>query len=407
MKKLLLLLLLFISFSGLADTYYDELFVQENAFQNAVNAYKEGDCEKAFNIWSNRAKSGIFDWFDADADSQYELGNYYLDGICVNKDYKKALAWFKKAAKQDNSKAQLKYGLMHYWGYGVEQDSEKAFSWIMKSANQGNIAAAAWIKNAIKEPQAKEAELRVQESITPTSIPKLDYGYYHALVIGNDQYREHKPLSNAVNDANAVASLLRSKYQFKVDVLTNATRVEILSALSTLRKTISDKDNLLIYYAGHGVLDKDMDEGFWLPVDAGREDDVNWIPNDDIIRSVRVMKAKHVMVVADSCFSGTLIRGIKIREESSDYLKEIVKKKARTVLTSGGLEPVSDVGGGNNSVFAAAFMRILNENTGVMDGNQLFTTLRRQVMINADQTPEYGDIRKAGHDGGDFLFVRQ
>jgi len=28
-------------------------------------------------------------------------------------------------------------------------------------------------------------------------------------------------------------------------------------------------------------------------------------------------------------------------------------------------------------------------------------------MVNSDQTPEYGDIRKAGHDGGDFLFVRR
>jgi hypothetical protein len=27
-------------------------------------------------------------------------------------------------------------------------------------------------------------------------------------------------------------------------------------------------------------------------------------------------------------------------------------------------------------------------------------------MLNSDQTPEYSDIRKAGHDGGDFLFVR-
>ena len=68
---------------------------------------------------------------------------------------------------------------------------------------------------------------------------------------------------------------------------------------------------------------------------------------------------------------------------------------------------LADVGAGNHSIFAATFMRILNENTGVLDGHQLFTTLRKQVMMNADQTPEYGDIRKAGHDGGDFLFVRQ
>ena len=68
---------------------------------------------------------------------------------------------------------------------------------------------------------------------------------------------------------------------------------------------------------------------------------------------------------------------------------------------------LADVGAGNHSIFATTFMRILNENTGVLDGHQLFTTLRKQVMMNAYQTPEYGDIRKAGHDGGDFLFVRQ
>ena len=88
-------------------------------------------------------------------------------------------------------------------------------------------------------------------------------------------------------------------------------------------------------------------------------------------------------------------------------IKKIVKKKARTVLTSGGLEPVSDVGGGNNSVFASSFLNALRNNNGVLDGNQLFSIIRKQVMLNSDQTPEYGDIRKAGHDGGDFIFVKK
>jgi hypothetical protein len=47
----------------------------------------------------------------------------------------------------------------------------------------------------------------------------------------------------------------------------------------------------------------------------------------------------------------------------------------------------------------------LKENKGIMDGAQLFTKLRRPVMLNSDQTPEYSDIRKAGHEGGEFLFV--
>ena len=42
-----------------------------------------------------------------------------------------------------------------------------------------------------------------------------------------------------------------------------------------------------------------------------------------------------------------------------------------------------------------------------MDGTQLFETVRHKVVLNAQQTPEYSDIRLAGHEGGDFLFVRR
>ncbi|MDP6772380.1 MAG: caspase family protein, partial [Anaerolineales bacterium] len=194
---------------------------------------------------------------------------------------------------------------------------------------------------------AKLAELRINklDSTTisvaqaSTSTPNFNYGNYHALVIGNDRYRHLPQLSNAVNDANDVASLLRSKYRFNVDLLTNATRNEIVSALYSLNSKISEQDNLLVYYAGHGELNKNIGEGYWLPVDAVDDNPVNWISNSTIISSVKGMKAKHVMVVADSCFSGALTRGVKIMELSPDYIKKIVEKKARTVLTSGGEEP--------------------------------------------------------------------
>jgi len=76
-------------------------------------------------------------------------------------------------------------------------------------------------------------------------------------------------------------------------------------------------------------------------------------------------------------------------------------------MASGGLEPVADEGGkGRHSVFATALMEALNSNQGVLDATRLFSQIRRPVMLNTDQTPEYSDIRKAGHDGGDFLFVR-
>ncbi len=63
--------------------------------------------------------------------------------------------------------------------------------------------------------------------------------------------------------------------------------------------------------------------------------------------------------------------------------------------------------GGNHSVFARSLISLLEENTGVLDASQLFSQLRPKVMVNSPQTPEYGDIHQAGHDGGDFLFVRR
>ena len=60
-----------------------------------------------------------------------------------------------------------------------------------------------------------------------------------------------------------------------------------------------------------------------------------------------------------------------------------------------------------HSPFAKAFLDVLRGNDSILDGTELFTKMRRPVMISANQTPEYSDVRNAGHDGGDFLFVKK
>ncbi len=256
------------------------------------------------------------------------------------------------------------------------------------------------------------AELKLQQlkdkDIPETaSIPDLDYGSYHALVIGNNSYRHLPDLKTAVADARRVSDILEELYGFEVSRLENANRTQILRLVSDLRKKISEKDNLLIYYAGHGHLDEGAGEGYWLPVDADPEDPSNWLMTDQIVGQIRAMSAKHVLIVSDSCFSGVLTRGIKIVEKTPSYIARMTNSKARLALTSGGLEPVADSGGSGHSVFAAKFISLLEANRSVLDGTQLFSELRPEVMLNSDQTPEYGRIRKAGDAGGDFLFVRQ
>ena len=261
---------------------------------------------------------------------------------------------------------------------------------------------------------------RAPQPATPRTPPAppaekvpLNFGRYHALVIGNNAYTDLSPLKTAMHDASAVAELLRTMYGFTVTLLTNTTRDDIITALDQLRATLTEQDNLLIYYAGHGMLDTSEERGYWLPVNAKLNSRIQWLSNTTITDALKAMAAKHILVVADSCYSGTLVRGIDVVKppsggERDTYLARIAQKRSRTVLTSGGMEPVSDSGGGGeHSVFAKAFLTALQENRDVLDGQQLFNLVRRSVILNASQTPEYTDIRYAGHEGGDFLFVRQ
>ncbi len=235
----------------------------------------------------------------------------------------------------------------------------------------------------------------------------INFGRYYALVIGNNEYKHLPNLKTAADDARAVADILRDTYNFKVTLLINATRDDIVDALDDFREKLDDTTNLLIYYAGHGWLDEGADQGYWLPVDAKSNRRSKWVANSTITGALRALNAKHVMVVADSCYSGTLIRGIKVKENTPDYIRRMAGKRARLALTSGGLEPVADSGGGKHSPFAAAFIDVLKANTSVIDGTQLFSQMRRPVILNSDQTPQYSDVRRAGHEGGDFLFVRK
>ena len=238
---------------------------------------------------------------------------------------------------------------------------------------------------------------------------EVNFGRYHALAIGINDYQYLPRLETAVNDATAVADLLRQKYGFEVSLLLNPTRERVIRAMDELRRTLTENDNLLIYYAGHGVLDTETETGFWLPVDAEEGTDANWIALPSVTRKAKAISTRHVMVVADSCYSGTLVRAapsaIKSGAERLAELQRLAEKRSRTALVSGGLEPVADSGGYGHSVFGRAFLTALRENGEVLEGQPLFSAIRGPVIVNAEQTPEYSDMRLAGHEGGDFLFV--
>lgn len=263
-------------------------------------------------------------------------------------------------------------------------------------------------------------------------MPRAVFGEYHALVVGNDSYRHWTPLRTAVNDANAVADLLRSKYGFKVRTLLNATFDQTLNALNDLVRSLKESDNLLIYYAGHGHFDLGR-RGYWIPVDAETTRDTRWILDVHITDLLLKMNARKVMVVADSCYSGVLaaapnggvptIQSGLPEDVRMRVSKQFAEIQSRTVLTSGALQPVWDSGIGKNSVFATAFLDVLRANDSLLEGYLLYEAVEGRVIkasqrirqreeqrgqkpeLASDQTPLYSGIQHAGHQGGDFVFV--
>ena len=267
-------------------------------------------------------------------------------------------------------------------------------------------------------PVGPENSYDTQPPRNPSHQPAptgLRFGSYFALVIGINQYRAPLPaLKTAANDAQAVAKLLSERYGFQVKLLLNqdATRSNILGALGQYRRSLRENDSLLIYYAGHGHSDPDADKAYWLPADAEPDSTSNWIIADELTTDIRVQPARHVLIISDSCYSGGLTRGMRLDIRPDDrnvFLEKMLASKSRTLMASGGNEPVADSGAGNHSVFANALLAALTK----MDDNEftagdLFHKLvEKQVAGRSDQVPRYSLIRNSNHDDGDFVFVRR
>jgi Caspase domain/Sel1 repeat len=234
-------------------------------------------------------------------------------------------------------------------------------------------------------------------------------GSYYALVIGINRYQREPSLRTAVGDARAIDAVLREHYGFRTRLLLDAeaTHDNILDAFGLYRRTLGENDKLLIYYAGHGM--RDGDKAYWLPVDSDPDSPAKWIIADSITTGIRVIPAKHVLIISDSCYSGGLSRSAGANVLPTDHDAAIAKMmtaRSRILISSGRDEPVADAGSAGHSVFAAALLNGL----GKMD-QRLFTALalferyvREPVIGGSEQEPLYQIIQNSGHEGGDFVF---
>ena len=190
-----------------------------------------------------------------------------------------------------------------------------------------------------------------------------------------------------------------------------------MTAFNEIQRRLTEKDNLLIYYAGHGEIDAKTQEAYWLPIDAETGNPANWIPSKAITDLLSIMPARHILVVSDSCYSGAMTGAAVAKlpddmdpDKKEKWLRVMATKKARTVLTSGDVKPVLDEGGEGHSIFAEAFLRSLRSNKGLLEDYELYRDVAAKVAtasakIGFTQTPSYAPLQYAGHEGSPFFFL--
>ena len=257
----------------------------------------------------------------------------------------------------------------------------------------------------------KSPDVVIDDAVVVTKDEKIDFGFgeYYALLIGVSEYGD-----GAITDLNGLPAkdakdlgdVLVNKYNFKrenVVVLNSSPKAnDIIKEFSKLKKKVGQNDNLLVFYAGHGVYDDVSQIGHWLPSDADMEYELNLISNSQVVDFLKSIRSKHTLLISDACFSGSIFKSRSFVKAPKSVQKkyELTSRKA---ITSGTLKTVP-----NKSMFLKYLLMRLNSNSSkYLSARQLFDRIEEPVMNNSPNTPQYGTIHGIGDEGGDFIFIKK
>jgi len=87
-------------------------------------------------FWYRRAAE------QGDTDAQLNLGLLYATGRGVPQSYGKAVRWYRMAAEQGDADGQSRLGLLYANGQGAQQDLVQAHLWLSLAAAQGDTRSA-------------------------------------------------------------------------------------------------------------------------------------------------------------------------------------------------------------------------------------------------------------------------
>lgn len=364
---------------------------------------------KGNTVWERYV--GTREWDASEAFLSAPGGNYMMAGWCAASEGNQSDFLVMKL--QDNfDKAVEKY-ISEKTGKGETHSADELKKEAVHNLQIDNKESfAASMTDTIPRYRGSGDPLK---GLNVTKAKAINFSEYYLLIIGIDNYTgTWSPLKNAVKDALAVESMLKSKYKIDhVRTLYNekATRTNIIRELEWLVDNVSSKDNVLIFYSGHGEFKPQLSKGYWVPVDAASASTASFISNSDIQTFLGGIQSRHTLLISDACFSGDIFRGNSgsiTFEETDKYYRQANELKSRQAITSGGIEPVLDGGKAGHSVFSYYLLQAFQENEKkYLDASQLYSKIKTPVMNNSEQTPIFNPVKNAGDEGGQFIFLKK
>ncbi len=274
--------------------------------------------------------------------------------------------------------------------------------------SQAKAAETEALAQQEKQKQAEAWQRGVKEISVNKPIEHKITGESYLLMIGVNNYTNWPKLKTPVSDVRDLENLLWEKYQFTKEhtfelLNEDFTKESLDSKFERLIDTLNENDKLLVYYAGHGFKDKKVNEGYWIPYNARIGMRTDYIQNSQIVTYIKAIKAKHILLIMDACYSGTLV--LSERGAPTTSLDKLEESRSRYALASGREENVDDeINGSGHSPFAWSLISFLKDAREDLSIGDLSARVISAVGNNANQLPVWGPIQNVGHMYGQFVF---
>ena len=269
---------------------------------------------------------------------------------------------------------------------------------------------------AVSMDDVEVSDIRVLKVAGVTTADRLTDRKDYALLFGIDEYDEWSNLFNPVKDAETIGEELKNMYGFETELVLNASIAEIMSKLREYAtKSYGDKDQLFIFFAGHGQFDEIFTEGYLVGTDSKLSDPgkTSYISHSQLRTVVNNIPANHIFLTLDACFGGTFdplvarsgTRGADDMYTDitrTEFIERRLKFKTRKYVTSGGKQYVADGKPGGHSPFARKFLQALRD----YGGQDRILTLQELngYLLNLKMEPHAGEFGD-NEPGSDFVFI--